>query len=166
MAPNIGAEKLPQVSSVLPDLPKAANLRNADPIVQQAGEAEHNPIFEALVTGEGEIAGLVAYSIYKQNKRAWLQAFIKATRRPPTDDELRAYVIGESTDRRLVTYRHLAAATLAGHGPETPEAYSKTSTPTRPGWFYIVGGLVLAAALGLLWFAVHSAAGIPYGAAR
>jgi hypothetical protein len=77
-------------------------------------ESERNPIFDSLVGPEGEIAGLVAYSIYKQNKRAWLDDFIKATGRTPTEAETRSYIIGESTERRLATYRQLAAATLGG----------------------------------------------------
>jgi hypothetical protein len=77
-------------------------------------ESERNPIFDSLVGRDGEIAGLVAYSIYKQNKRAWLDDFIKATGRTPTEAETRSYIIGESTERRLATYRQLAAATLGG----------------------------------------------------
>lgn len=77
-------------------------------------ESERNPIFDSLVGPDGEIAGLVAYSIYKQNKRAWLDAFVKATKRIPTEAETRSYIIGESTERRLATYRQLAAATLGG----------------------------------------------------
>ena len=49
------------------------------------GEVERNPIFDALVGCDGEdVAGLVAYSIYKQNKRAWLDDFVKAAGRAPT----------------------------------------------------------------------------------
>ena len=77
-------------------------------------ESERNPIFDSLVGSDGEIAGLVAYSIYKQNKRAWLDDFIKITKRTPTEAETRSYIIGESTERRLATYRQLAAATLGG----------------------------------------------------
>ena len=54
-------------------------------------DAEHNKIFDSLVTVEGEVAGLVAYSIYKQNKRAWLNDFIRTTGRPPNEAEARAY---------------------------------------------------------------------------
>jgi len=154
-------EQFPQVTSVLPDLPKIANLRSVETVAPVTADAEHNPIFDALVSREGEIAGLVAYSIYKQNKRAWLQDFIKATGRPPTDAESRAYIIGESTERRLQTYRHLAASTLAGQGPDAPEAYPKAAALARPAWFYAVGVAVLIAALGVLWFALHAGAGLP-----
>src|SRR5450631_2625380 len=130
-------EQSPQVTSVLPELPKIANLRSVETLAPSAADADRNPIFDALVQRDGEIAGLVAYSIYKQNKRAWLQDFIKATGRPPTDDESRAYIIGESTERRLATYRHLAAATLAGQGPDAPDSYRKAAAPARSGMFYL-----------------------------
>jgi hypothetical protein len=129
----------------------------------EAPEAEHNTIFDNLVKVEGEVAGLVAYSIYKQNKRAWLHDFIKATGRPPTDAESRAYIIGESTERRLATYRHLAAATLAGQGPETPTAASMTlrqSSSNRPVSFFIVWAIVLVAAIAVLGYALHATLGI------
>ena len=167
MAVASEVEQFPQVTSVLPDLPKVANLRSVETLAPPAAEDERNPIFDALVTREGEIAGLVAYSIYKQNKRAWLQDFIKASGRPPTDAESRAYIIGESTERRLATYRHLAAATLAGQGPDAPDAYVRTTgAPLRSAWFYVVGIAVLIGALGVLWFALHAGTGLPLGAAK
>ena len=46
------------------------------------------------------IAGLVAYSIYKQNKLDWLAAFETAKGRAPNDAELASYIIGEGTPRR------------------------------------------------------------------
>ncbi len=35
--------------------------------------------------------------------------------------------IGESTARRLATYRHLADATIAGNGPDVPGGVSRTA---------------------------------------
>ena len=159
-------EQFSQVSSVLPDMPKVANLRSVETIAPPAADDERNPIFDALVTREGEIAGLVAYSIYKQNKRAWLQDFIKATGRPPTDAESRAYIIGESTERRLATYRHLAGATLAGQGPDAPDGYAKPAAPARSAWFFVIGVAVLIGALGVLWYALHAAGGLTLGAVK
>ncbi len=79
---------------------------------------ERDSVFRQLVKQDSDIAGLVAYSIYKQNKLDWLNAFEQWKGRAPNADELAAYTIGEGTPRRLVTYRHLAEAMLAGHGPE------------------------------------------------
>jgi hypothetical protein len=135
-----------------PSLPKIAAARaNADNV----GEAERNPIFDALVTPDEDVAGLVAYSIYKQNKRAWLDDFIKATGRAPTDAESRAYIIGESTERRLNTYRHLAAATLAGQGPRSPTSNgaARKASPIAGALWALVAVVV---ALGVLGLAMHA----------
>ncbi len=83
-----------------------------------SGDGERNEVFSSLVTNDNDIVGLVAYSIYKQNKHDWLVAFNKLKSREPNDDELQAYIVGESTPRRLSTYRHLAEATLEGRGPK------------------------------------------------
>ncbi len=137
-------------------LPKiAAAPAAAKANVEYVGEAERNPIFDALVGPDEDVAGLVAYSIYKQNKRAWLNDFIKATGRTPTDAESRAYIIGESTERRLNTYRHLAAATLAGQGPRSPAsngAASKASPIAGALW----GLAVVVVALAVLGLALHA----------
>ena len=81
---------------------------------------DRNPVFEMLVGGDTDIVGLVAYSIYKQNKRDWLIAFSEAKGREPNEDERASYIVGESTPRRLATFRHLAEATLEGRGPDVP----------------------------------------------
>src|SRR5580692_2914610 len=140
--------------SIATGLPKAGVLMKPREEVENDGpEAEHNTIFDSLVKVEGEVAGLVAYSIYKQNKRAWLNDFIKASGRPPTEAETRAYIIGESTERRLATYRHLAQATLAGQGPEGPNGARAGGLSGRS---YLVWAVVLIAAVAVLGFALHS----------
>jgi hypothetical protein len=102
-----------------PKMPGAGAFEfNARPAV--AGDEERNGVFESLVTSDADIVGLVAYSIYKQNKHDWLVAFEKAKGRQPNDGELSAYILGEGTPRRLAIYRHLAEATLEGRGPEVP----------------------------------------------
>ena len=84
------------------------------------GAPDRNEVFGNLVQGDSDIVGLVAYSIYKQNKHDWLIAFNRAKNRDPDDNENASYIVGESTPRRLATYRHLAEATLDGRGPTTP----------------------------------------------
>ncbi|MGE3246242.1 MAG: hypothetical protein AB7F96_06575 [Beijerinckiaceae bacterium] len=81
-------------------------------------ERERNAVFGSLVTGDEDIVGLVAYSIYKQNKHDWLVSFNKAKDREPNESEAYSYIVGESTPRRLAIYRHLAQATLEGRGPQ------------------------------------------------
>lgn len=82
----------------------------------ERGEIEDggSSVFQKLVAADDDVVGLVAYSIYKQNKLDWLRAFEKLRSRAPGEAELSAYVIGENTPRRLATYRHLAESTLAG----------------------------------------------------
>ena len=85
-------------------------------------EDRRNGIFERLVSGDEDISGLIAYSVYKQNKRDWLKAFESARNRAPTLDEEIAYTIGESTPRRLAMYRQIAEATFISQSPARPLA--------------------------------------------
>ena len=94
---------------------------------------DRNGVFRQLVKDDADIVGLVAYSIYKQNKLDWLTAFEKSKGRVPNTDELGSYIIGEGTPRRIATYRHLAEATLAGNGPEVAGAGAARATTRRPG---------------------------------
>ena len=159
-------EQKSEAPSPFMGLPKAGAM-SKPALVEHANdttEAERNTIFDSLVKEEGEVPGLVAYSIYKQNKRAWLNDFLKATGRPPTEAESRAYIIGESTERRLATYRHLAAATLAGQGPEAPASSSSKASFTRqnarPASFYIVSAIAIVVVLAVLAYALHATLGV------
>ncbi len=105
-----GTGKLPAAGAFDVESAKKAASAEADP--------ERNEVLTSLVTGDADIVGLVAYSIYKQNKHDWLVAFNKQKGREPDENELTSYIIGESTPRRLATYRHLAEATLDGRGPK------------------------------------------------
>ena len=91
-----------------------------------------NGIFERLVAGDEDIAGLVAYSIYKQHKRDWLKAFETHVNRAPTLEEETAYTIGEATQRRLAMYRHVAEETLVGQGPPQGAKASDSADSVAP----------------------------------
>lgn len=126
-----------------------------------APDVEKNIVFSSLVRGDGDITGLVAYSIYKQNKLDWLQAFEAAKSRAPDEAEVTAYIIGESTARRLATYRHLAEATLAGSGPEidgsgiAPRWDKKSGKASLSGPRLVALGAAAIVALVALWLAAH-----------
>ena len=116
---------VPTVSAMPKSTPFAPTIAGGDapqasalPLTERSANGERNAVFVNLVKDDGDIAGLVAYSIYKQHKLDWLTAFEAAKRRAPNDAELASYIIGEGTPRRLVTYRHLAEAVLAGNGPD------------------------------------------------
>ena len=140
----------------------------ADPVLASRGaavsaERERTGVFTSLVKEDGDIAGLVAYSIYKQNKLDWLQAFEAVKGRVPDEPELSAYIIGESTPRRLATYRHLAEATLAGHGPDVDGAVSprpfhgrdRKSSPLATPRLLVTYGIIGILFVIAFWAAAH-----------
>ena len=152
MEPTSGVENEATGTDAVAPLPRAVGLPAR---AELDGEVERNPVFDALVGSDGEdVAGLVAYSIYKQNKRAWLDDFIKATGRGPSDAETRSYIIGESTERRIATYRRLAASTLAGDGPTRAASHASGSiSRAAAGALWALAIIVALAVVGL---AIHS----------
>lgn len=90
---------------------------------------EFNDIFGRLVADDDDIVGLLAYSIYKQNKVDWLISFKRDEGRSPDPTELKSYITGEKTGRRLATYRHLASATLGGQGPLNANVAPRHAAP-------------------------------------
>jgi hypothetical protein len=87
--------------------------RVTDAAPEAAPHAERNPVFSLLVQTETDTTGLLAYALYKQNKRDWLIAHRAREGREPTPSELDAYILGESIPRRITTYRRLAEDMLA-----------------------------------------------------
>ena len=152
MEPTSGVENEASGTGAGAPLPRAVGLP-ARPELE--GEVERNPIFDALVgPDEEDVAGLVAYSIYKQNKRAWLDDFVKTTARAPSEAETRSYIIGESTERRIATYRRLAASTLAGDAPTRMAGRAKgpmSGTAAAAVW-----ALAIIVALGVVGLATHA----------
>lgn len=108
--------------------------KKGDPATRMMSSAEdplegiaslRDSIFDKLVTGEGDVVGLLAYSLSKQNKRDWLIAFRREKGRDPDSIEMDAFDIGETIDRRIGTYRKLAEVALSGE----PGWASSTVTP-------------------------------------
>jgi hypothetical protein len=140
-------------------LPRAAE-RLPPAISASSVDGERTGVFTSLVREDSDISGLVAYSIYKQNKLDWLQAFEALKGRAPNEAELAAYIIGESTPRRLATYRHLAESTLAGNGPDVGAARPASGriapaagmlTPGMIGVYAIIAVLFVVG----FWLAAH-----------
>jgi hypothetical protein len=95
-------KKLPHVNSRVRE---EADLTETDDL--------RNPIFELLVHNEHDVTGLLAYALYKQNKRDWLITFQATNARQPADAEVSAFILGERIPRRTATYRKLAEDMLA-----------------------------------------------------
>jgi len=99
----------------VPTAPASSAAMSADPTRTETREGDdRNRVFQKLVTTDDDVGGLVAYALYKQNKLDWLLEYEKLRGQAPSLSEIAAYIIGESTPRRLATYRHLAETTLAG----------------------------------------------------
>lgn len=118
-------------TSVAMDAPSAApgerpiKLPRAEPAASPVADAltpedARNPMFELLVRNETDVAGLLAYSLYKQNKRDWLISFQAAHGRPPVEAETEAFILGERIARRTTTYRLLAEDMLRSGEPAKP----------------------------------------------
>ena len=152
MEPTNGVESEATGTGAGAPLPRAAS-PPARPELE--GGVERNPVFDALVGSDEEgVAGLVAYAIYKQNKRAWAGDFVKTTGRAPSEAETRSYIIGESTERRISTYRHLAASTLTGDAPSRSAWRAKG--PMSGIAAGAVWALAIIVALAVVGLAIHA----------
>jgi hypothetical protein len=100
--------KLPRAGAHAIELPKP-----------EPADERHNPLFELLVQGEGDVMGLLAYSLYKQNKRDWLIAYQATHSHDPGEAETAAFILSERLPRRVATYRRLAEDMLSQHKDET-----------------------------------------------
>jgi hypothetical protein len=98
--------RLPRVEQHLSVLPEAAQSRPVE------AEDTRNPMFGLLVQNESDVTGLLAYALYKQNKRDWLMAFQATHGRDPDTIQTEAFVLGERLPRRTATYRRLAGDLL------------------------------------------------------
>jgi hypothetical protein len=91
-------------------------------------KVSRNRMFEELVSNDEDLIGLVAYALYKQSKRDWLMAFEAEKGRVPTEEELKSYIIGECTPRRIETYRRLGADSLVRLRPQTATPISTSQS--------------------------------------
>jgi len=124
----------------------AGGLVATNPPSDQAG-GRAKGIFGALVSGDHDIVGLVAYALYKQSKLDWMGAFEKGHGRAPNEVELNSYIVGEGTSRRLATYRHLAETALENWSAGRDGTSSDNASGSGPVYGklfnYIAVGLAL-----------------------
>lgn len=171
------AEPDKDISARTVRLPRVTDLPT--PIPER--QAEPNPVFSLLVQGETDTTGLLAYALYKQNKRDWLIARRARDGREPTAAELESYILGESIPRRITTYRRLAEDRLASDatGTRRPGHLNGLMTPandtTTPGlpmaqaarqtitWKYIAFLLAMLVAMAVVF---RLAAGWLFGTGR
>ncbi len=87
-----------------------------------AGVSHSDFVFQNLVLGDNDIVGMAAYSIYEQHRTEWRENFVSAHGFAPNSSDEENFNLGENTRRRLIGYRFLAEARLAGHMAETNSA--------------------------------------------
>ena len=90
-----------------------------------------DPAFELFCSSQHDFVGLVAYAIHEHQVREWRDGMQRACGRAPTEDELRAHRISETTPRRVLAYRFLAGERIAGRGPDLTPGIAKVSFITR-----------------------------------
>ncbi|QGM97112.1 hypothetical protein [Methylocystis parvus] len=137
----------PVVDESLPALTTTA------PGPSDAGRAKG--IFGKLVSSDDDLVGLVAYSLYKQNKIDWMRDFEKAQGRPPNEQEFSVYGLGENTGRRVATYRYLAEATIARLSPSRASGFRREHpalSATLNIFYGLIGVASVAALIVLLRF--------------
>lgn len=70
---------------------------------------EFNYIYSKLVQEPNDIVGLLAYSIYKEHKIAYITDFTSKNGRAPSDTELMRFHDSSSTEACIATYKENAA---------------------------------------------------------
>lgn len=65
--------------------------------------------FTKLVTSDTDFVGMVAYTIYKNEKLDWIEQFkAQSSNREPTEDELKQFNLTTDSDLRIQQYRQMA----------------------------------------------------------
>lgn len=113
---RLAMDKAADLALAPKDLSEDLSTGLSSPAEPRADAADNNEIFTKLVSGDDDIIGLVAYSLYKQNKIDWMRAFESRYGRAPNEMEFAAYIVGENTPRRVATYRFLAESTVNRSG--------------------------------------------------
>lgn len=91
-------------------------------------------MFRQLVSGENDVAGMVAYALHRRAFLDWSEAFARSAGRDPDDAERRAFLIGESSPRRLSEHRSRAETIVSATGPRRSLAARRTLLwPFGPG---------------------------------
>jgi hypothetical protein len=126
----------------------------------------HNPIFKTLITDDGDLVGMVAYSIYKKMKQEWIVTHA------PTPEEIRSFH-KTVTATQLELCRNKAEQKLSAFGQaivgESADAYRQEGAESeivnqvkrqQSIWVNlsvsVLGSLIFTAMLALLWAALNS----------
>lgn len=143
-------------------------------------QKQFNYIYDELVSDSDDIAGIIAYSVYKRQKIEWIKKFKEDHEgRDPTEDELRNFTGISTSPAQLEFYKSEAAFLTQNFLSDVLEEdliereasffRSKVSTELtriRPSFWRdvfagAIGALVFVMITGVLYFAVWSLTASP-----
>lgn len=78
------------------------------------GDRSRDQAFSAFVSGDADLVGLVAFALHERQFAEWRAEMVRVCGRSPTQDEIVAHRLGETTPRRIAAYRFLAQESLEG----------------------------------------------------
>lgn len=82
-------------------------------LASPSGQNRYNEVYEKLVTEPGDLVGMIAYALYKDSKRDWLQRFEQEEgRRPDVGETFNGYVRAQGAGE-LARLRNQAEDLLA-----------------------------------------------------
>lgn len=93
------------------------------------GFQSNDEAFSAFVKDARDLVGLVAFALHERQAREWREEMQRACGRPPTEDEIRAHRLGETTPRRIAAYRFLAEENLVGRGSHNAPRAAYSADP-------------------------------------
>ncbi|MGV8838761.1 MAG: hypothetical protein ACWA6X_00505 [Bauldia sp.] len=93
-------------------MPPATAPASPVPAARPAMPRAYSRVYDHLVEGEDDVIGLIAYALYKQDKRDWFISWKRAHNAEPTADHVEAFVNGQMTTAQRERYRAAARQVL------------------------------------------------------
>lgn len=72
----------------------------------------YSRVYKLLVHGEDDLAGQIAYAVYKQQKIDKITRFTTKNKRPPSDDDLASFMENAESETQLRFYQDRAVSIL------------------------------------------------------
>jgi len=113
-----------------PSPPPAAPVIAAPPPVRPSGPRPYSRVYDHLVEGEDDVIGLIAYALYKQDKRDWFISWKRSHDAEPTPDHVEAFVNGQMTTAQRERYRAASRQVLDSYAFVAVEAEKPLITQT------------------------------------
>jgi hypothetical protein len=116
----------------------------------------YNYVYDKLVKSDNDIAGMVAYCIYKQHKIEFITKFKKDKGREPSDDECESFFMSAITDTQLDNYHKKAEGVvssivtmtanirISGIEEKMTKEYQRHIREALPPWWHNVLWSVIA----------------------